>query len=144
MFQSDLVAGQAIEKKLGDTLIQKGIKVVYNNSTQLDELRKYDLKIYNKDKEIKIEVKADFMSSVTGNIAVELNCINKSESKYFAYYIPHKDSFYFIKTSILTSKYRNGDYVRLTSSCENGADLMLLRINDLDIISTKILKSDSE
>jgi hypothetical protein len=142
MFQKDLKAGQAKESELGTLLESKGVKVEYNISTNLDELRKYDLKYQINNKEIKIEVKADFSSSSTGNIAVELKCIRLSEANYFAYYIPQDDSFYFVPTITLRNEYYNKTFTRLTESRENGTQIMLFPVEYFKTLSRKSLRNE--
>jgi hypothetical protein len=106
-FKSDLKRSQAIEDKLCDIIIKAGFKA----STTQDKghYSGYDLIINDKTT---IELKVDYESELTGNIAVEVSkVINGKEQKsglsitsadYYVYHLPNEPNiFYFIQTNKL-------------------------------------------
>ncbi len=108
-FKSDLETGHAGENMVSEYLISKGRLTEFNTSTDLNELRKWDISItgvtgntltgtgytYNK-----IEVKRDLKFSKTGNIAIEYKCLHDSTADYWVFildnqmwYISYTDLF---------------------------------------------------
>lgn len=89
--EEDLAEWEAIEKQFGELLLQRNpwAKVEYSTWAFSD----WDLLLTKQDEsQISFEVKFDRMSSVTGNIAIEISCnghpswIMNSSADYFIYY----------------------------------------------------------
>ncbi len=100
-FNQDLIAGQKIEKNVGKILTNKGFTVEYNESDDLTQLRKYDIKAEYKGNIHTLEIKADLMAQRTGNVCVEFKAILGSEAEFIVYYI--KGSYYMLKRTKLKS-----------------------------------------
>lgn len=84
-FKRDLIIGQNSEKRVGDIFLSKGYVVEYNNSKKLSELKGWDFTITKEDKFFRIENKNDLMCKKTGNVAVEIKCVNNTISDYWVY-----------------------------------------------------------
>lgn len=84
-FKRDLIVGQNSERRVGDIFLSKGYVVEYNNSKKLSELKGWDFTITKEDKFFRIENKNDLMCKKTGNVAVEIKCVNNTISDYWVY-----------------------------------------------------------
>lgn len=84
-FKRDLIVGQNSERRVGDIFLSKGYAVEYNNSKKLSELKGWDFTITKEDKFFRIENKNDLMCKKTGNVAVEIKCVNNTISDYWVY-----------------------------------------------------------
>ena len=84
-FKRDLIVGQNSEKRVGDIFLSKGYAVEYNNSKKLSELKGWDFTITKEDKFFRIENKNDLMCKKTGNVAIEIKCVNNTISDYWVY-----------------------------------------------------------
>lgn len=91
-FKNDLAVGQAAEREFAQILTNTvpDSSVLFNNSSTLDGMREYDVRLITKDLDIKFEVKYDIMSTKTNNVCVEYRCLATSKSPYFVYKIDDK------------------------------------------------------
>lgn len=90
-FQKDLIVGQTNEQLISNILTKKGYKVEPNTSKIYEELQKWDLQITGKTNNvIQLEVKQDFKSQYTNNVAIELKCVNNTTSDFFVYNIGYR------------------------------------------------------
>lgn len=105
-FKNDLEYGQIGELKVAEYFNNKGYETKLNEPVKgvkltyemLEELRGWDLKVFNNDKIIKVEVKRDQKSKYTGNVAIEQRCVNHSNSDVFVYIFDADcNEMYFIK-----------------------------------------------
>lgn len=101
MFRRDLRLGQEVEQEVAALLEARGYFVEYNNSEDLEILREWDLRITKGDRIETVEVKADFMSSKTGNVAIEIKCIENSKAGLFIYKLDNE--FWYTTTAIMQS-----------------------------------------
>lgn len=73
-FINDLAVGQAAEKQFAEVAVTQlgATNVIYNTSSDKEELKRWDLKYTNKNGiEISFEVKHDIRSTETGNFCIE-------------------------------------------------------------------------
>ena len=101
-FYNDLRIGHIAENMFKQILLQSGITgVTINNSTDIEQLRRYDLEFYNfnSSKPIRIEVKADHKALETNNICIECKYdhndsgIRTTASMYYAILV---DTIYYV------------------------------------------------
>jgi len=106
-FKTDLERSQTIERRLCDIITQTGYKA--ETTQDKGNYSGYDIIINNRKT---IELKVDYESKRTGNIAVEVSkVINDEEQKsglsittadYYVYHLPDEpNNFYFILTKNL-------------------------------------------
>ena len=79
-FKKDLEVGQRAEEEVATILENRGWYITYNNSEDLKTLRGWDLKGTKDTKSIYVEVKNDLKASTTGNVAIEVRCVEHSLS----------------------------------------------------------------
>lgn len=100
-FQKDLVVGQTNEQLVNNILTKKGYTVEPNTSTIYNELCKWDLQVTGKTGNvIQLEVKQDFKSQYTNNVAIEKICVNNTTSDYFVYNLGWR-GIYIISTEMI-------------------------------------------
>lgn len=88
-FKSDLIFSKIYEKE--------SLKYLEYDSYKFAPdiiFYKYDLKTIKDNIKTKYEIKADRMTYKTNNICIELNCLYKSKSDYYLYYIIKPNNFY--------------------------------------------------
>jgi hypothetical protein len=78
-------------------LEKRGFKTEMNREGNLKQLGKYDFLAIKNDKVTKVEVKHDLKTPSTGNVAIEFECLNKSEANIVVYRIG--DLFYCLSLS---------------------------------------------
>jgi len=117
MWNIDFKEGKKAERILRSILLSKGISgVTYNDSEEIEQLKKYDLLYYNNNASIpvKIEVKADSRAEQTNNYAIEcrykdnLSGIETTESNYYA--ILKGNQFSIIRTNTLKELIDTNNY----------------------------------
>lgn len=86
-FKKDLEIGQRAEEEVASILENRGWCITYNNSADLKTLRGWDLKGTRDTKSIYVEVKNDLKASTTGNVAIEVRCVENSLSNIWIYNI---------------------------------------------------------
>ena len=86
-FKRDLEVGQRAEEEVAALLESKGWYITYNTSKDLKTLRGWDLKGTKDTESIYIEVKNDLKASTTGNVAIEVRCVEYSLSNIWIYKI---------------------------------------------------------
>lgn len=98
-FKQDLKEGQSNERYIASILLKKGYKVDFNTSTDLAELRKWDLKVEGKEVNY-FECKRDYKCQTTGNVAIEVRCAEHSTSEYWTYTFDENEVYYTTLTNI--------------------------------------------
>lgn len=125
-FRKDLIEGQKGERVIAQYLEQtNGITDIHFNNDI-----KYDIKGYKDDEELTFEIKTDryehFKGYKTFNMFIEQTCnnkpsgINATQAKYFIYYYPDFELFYFIKTDDLRKLIQDNDFEIKTQSGDDG------------------------
>jgi hypothetical protein len=100
-FRKDIKKG-----KLGETFIKNVLVYFGFNFIKFNDDNKYDLLMSYNGKEVKYEVKTDFLAE-TGNLFIEFECrgkdsgIHTSESDYYIFYFPTIKELWKIKTEKL-------------------------------------------
>ena len=84
-FKKDLADGQIVEQEVAHIFTERDWQVSYNDSKSITELGGWDLQVEKGNKSLKIEVKNDLMSSTTGNVAIEMNCLERTVSEVWVY-----------------------------------------------------------
>lgn len=111
-FKQDLEVGQKAEEEVATILESRGWNITYNNSADLKTLRGWDLKGIKDSKTIYVEVKNDLKASTTGNVAIEVRCVEHSLSNIWVYKINNEFwavNFAWLRTEIATDgRYVNG------------------------------------
>ena len=143
-FINDLKEGKKTERLLGNILLIAGITgVTYNNSQQIEQLKKYDLMYYNRNcsTPVLIEVKADSRSKYTNNYAIECRYndndsgINSTESDYYA--ILNDKTFNIIKISTL-KELCNSNYYKCIEMKSTNTFCYLIPCSDIEQESVRI------
>lgn len=127
-FKRDLIVGQNSERRVGDIFLSKGYVVEYNNSKKLSELKGWDFTITKEDKFFRIENKNDLMCKKTGNVAVEIKCVNNTISDYWVYDIDEV-GIYIISINNLI-KLINGNSRSVYGGDGGRSYMKLIKIND--------------
>lgn len=105
-FETDLLRGQEAEKEFTEVLSKHfNTSVRLNESTEYEELRKYDIIMDYHGREIYFELKNDERSLDTGNFAIEYFCNNKRSGLYGTkahyYCLRSGDIVYIFKPKVL-------------------------------------------
>lgn len=127
-FKRDLIIGQNSERRVSDIFLSKGYAVEYNNSKKLSELKGWDFTITKEDKFFRIENKNDLMCKKTGNVAVEIKCVNNTISDYWVYDIDEV-GIYVISINNLI-KLINGNSRSVYGGDGGRSYMKLIKIND--------------
>ena len=125
-FNKDLLNSRQAIKEVVDLLEKR-----YN--AEILEIRddyKYDIRARIKGKEVTFEIKEDFMTGDTGNVAVEFSCrgkpsgIENTESVFYIYKLHRPDGIQFVlhPTKILRNMIKNNLYFRVVNGGDKGSD----------------------
>ena len=112
-FEEDLKVGEKCEKCVKKLFESKGFQVDKNNCPTT--YKEFDLYIGNvkKDDFYTIEIKADFASMYTNNVAIEQKSLENSKADYFIYIIPKVYMINTLRLRQLRENYKTvmgGDY----------------------------------
>lgn len=127
-FNEDLPVAIKTEEEVGELL-----KELYDAKIiKFCNTNKYDILAEIKEKEYSFEIKEDFMSWKTGNVALEFECRGKpsgiqiSEASFYIYKIHEKNEihFYLFKTSILKKMVKEQKYFRVVNGGDKGSNSM--------------------
>jgi hypothetical protein len=127
-FKKDLPVAKETEKEVAQILA----KVYDANILKFEHTSEYDILARIKDNDYKFEVKEDFMSWKTGNVALEFECrgkpsgIQTSEADFYVYKIHGANGthFYLFKTSALKKMVSEKEYFRVVSGGDKGSNSM--------------------
>jgi len=139
-FADDLEVSRQTEYQIGQLLEQKMQYVVksYNDNA------KYDILVEDRNGvPLAIEIKEDFMSAKTGNVAVEFSCrgkpsgIESSESHIYIYKIWFNETdfgVYWMPTERLKGIIKDKNYFRIVSGGDKGSNtqMYLFRLNEFE------------
>lgn len=84
-FKNDLEAGQKVECEVAEIFMKEGYNVIFNDSKDITELGGWDLQVSKGTTQFKVEVKNDIMSSKTLNVAIEINCLERTKSEVWVF-----------------------------------------------------------
>jgi hypothetical protein len=127
-FKKDLPVAKETEKEVAQILIN-----AYSaNILKFEHTSEYDILARIKDTDYKFEVKEDFMSWKTGNVALEFECrgkpsgIQTSEADFYVYKIHGTNGihFYLFRTSALKKMVSEKEYFRVVSGGDKGSNSM--------------------
>lgn len=119
-FKADLKTGQEAEKQFAECAEKElqATNIIFNTSTDVTELKKWDLKYTNTSgNEVTFEIKNDVMSSTTGNFAVEwygsfdYSGISTTTANYWV--ILSNAKFYIFKTTELRKLIKDNNFRNL-------------------------------
>ena len=127
MFKDDLLAGKTVEEEVAKILRDLGYTVRFNGSPDINILKLWDLKAIKNGVETLLEVKADFKSKVTGNVAIEERCVLESEAKYFVYKLG-EEFWYTLRSNLLYELNREGKFI--WGGDGNRARLKLVKVEE--------------
>lgn len=141
-FKEDLRFGNEGEDIVAKTLEKYyKVKVTKNNSTDVEELKGYDLLIDNK---IKVEVKRDLNAGMTNALAIEVSYkrrpsgIMTSKALLWAFLV--RKRIYIYKLSDLIKEYKNKTYdVILDGGDYKMSKLAIFELDYLKTLPHKIL-----
>jgi hypothetical protein len=127
-FNKDLPAAVETEKEVAQILA----KVYDAKILKFENSNKYDILTMIKGKEYKFEIKEDFMTCKTGNVALEFGCrgkpsgIQTSEADFYVYKIHGANGihFYLFKTSALKTMVSAREYFRIVNGGDKGSNSM--------------------
>jgi len=127
-FSKDLPVAKKTEQEVAELLktLYKAEITKFCNSSKFDILAKIE------EKEYSFEVKEDFMSWKTGNVALEFECRGKpsgiltSEANFYIYKIHGKNGihFYLFKTKTLKEMVEKKEFHRIVSGGDEGSNSM--------------------
>jgi len=134
-FKEDFPVALETEKEVANIL-----EKLYNvEIIRFENTIKYDILARSKGKDFKFEVKEDFMTWKTGNVALEFECRGKpsgiqiSEADYYIYKIHANEGINFLlcKTSTLKKLVEEQKYFRVVDGGDKGSHSMnyLFRYN---------------
>lgn len=147
MFLQDLAIGHQAENEFICTMTNKFSNYYSNfetnNSTDLKELKKWDVKfnMNTTSETIFTEIKHDLKSEITGNFAIELTYkgepsgLNATIAKYFI--IKSGNIFYSFQTEFLKEVIKLNKY-RIYNDYEKKHTLALIPIKDIEQFSKRI------
>jgi hypothetical protein len=140
-FFSDLRVGQNCEELFAKVLQKRGFEIEMNREGNLKQLGKYDFLARKDDKVTKVEVKHDLKAPKTGNVAIEFECLNKSEANIVVYRIG--DLFYCLTLAkcmeVMTSKL----YRKVSAyGCDN--NITLVPFSDFKDLCSMILDMNGD
>jgi hypothetical protein len=127
-FNKDLTVARKTETEVGELLRQlydaKIIEFCISN--------KYDILAEIKNGQYSFEVKEDFMSWRTGNVALEFSCRGQpsgiliSKADFYVYKIHGKEGvrFYLFKTANLLKMISDNAYIRIVNGGDKGSNSM--------------------
>lgn len=144
-FRKDLLVGQAAEKLFAETAqAQLGAtNIRYNTSTDINELRKWDLVYTNTaGNDVTFEIKHDLLSTSTGNFAIEYWGYDKAsgiDATTATFWVIQSGSkFYIFKTKDLKQLINTNNF--RSTQIINGVNYVhLIPIEKAATVATRIL-----
>ena len=127
-FNKDLPTAKETERE-----VAKIIENAYDAKIlKFEDTNEYDILANIKGKDYKFEIKEDFMTCKTGNVALEFECRGKpsgiqiSEADFYIYKIHSGNGthFYLFKTSILKGMVAERKYFRIVNGGDKGSNSM--------------------
>jgi len=127
-FSDDLPVAIETEKDVAQILA----KIYDARILKFEHSNKYDILAIIKGSKYTFEVKEDFMSWKTGNVALEFECrgkpsgIQTSEANFYIYKIHGKNGihYYLFKTNVLKKMVDRQEYFRVVSGGDEGSNSM--------------------
>ena len=138
-FAKDLQIGKIAETEFIQTLstcYPKYSNFQYNDSTSLEQLRKYDVSFTGTKRDYTVEVKFDVKSSQTGNFAFEIyykgspSGIQSTQADFFA--VKSGNQFFVFNTKKLRSRLLNQPHKwRITDIINGTATVILVPMDEI-------------
>jgi hypothetical protein len=128
-FSLDLAKAEKAEKDAACLLIQ----VANAEILKFEKTKDFDIKARVKGKELLFEVKDDYMSEKTGNIAIEFKSrgkysgIETTKANYYIYKINKKngkDYYYIASVDTIRNIIQKGLYYRIVTGGDKGSNTM--------------------
>jgi hypothetical protein len=161
-FKLDLPIAKATEREVADLLVKNyGVEILnYEDTYRYDILARWAVsKMFWEDgkphyRDVKIEVKEDFVGETTGNVGLEFECrgkpsgIQTTEADYYIYKLhtrSHTIQFVLHDTGVIKQMIEDKLYFRIVNGGDEGSNSMnyLFRY-DVFVSTGKVLRTEQD